>query len=160
LTVVCVFVASLALYMLFAGSFETHEALAGLGGAVVVTVLAVTARHGDRRAIRLRAPWVRLLLRVLRSLLRDTVRVGAVLLRAIVHPPQRVTGRIARQIFVPGDEAPSDRGRRALVTLAASVAPNGIVLELPRSPMVGEHPVMLLHRLVPDEPAPDPEWPA
>jgi hypothetical protein len=57
-----------------------------------------------------------------------------------------------RQPFDTGTAAPLDAGRRALVVLGASFAPNGIA--------VGVAPgALLLHRLDPRPPSPDRGWP-
>ena len=80
-------------------------------------------------------------------------------LRAIVSPKRAVAGRIDRQPFRPGRDRPADAGRRSLVTLASSFAPNGFVLDIPPSVLLGDAEILLMHRLAPSPPEPDAEWP-
>lgn len=155
LRIACVWVAFAAAYVLFAGQLSLTEAIAGVPMATAVSAFVEALRRCEQRALRLRAPWLRLLRRALASLAVDAVRVGGVLLRALVHRPAAPVGRLARQPFRQGGGAPREAGRRALATLAISVAPNGY-----RVDAGGQGDVMVVHRLVDVPPAPDREWPA
>lgn len=153
------FVSAFGAYLLLAGQASGTEIAAGVPVATLVAAFAVLVHGGDRRRLRLRAPWGRLAWLVCASLLRDGVRVGGVLLRALVAPGA-VAGTIDAQPFRPGGIDPSDAGRRALVTLASSLAPNGFVLDLAPSLLLREEPRLLVHHLARAAPSPNPDWPA
>ena len=92
--------------------------------------------------------------RALIALATDTARVGVVLLRAILRRPQGAVGAVVRQPFAGGGETARDAGRRGLVTLLASLAPNGFVLHVP-----GDDDALVLHRLARAPLSRDQAWP-
>jgi hypothetical protein len=156
-TLFCIlaFAGSAGLYLLFAGQLSSTELLtAGLVAAAFTLLTAILRLRHDRR---LSLPWppVRALLRPFASLFADSGRVGLVLLRAILHRPSGAVGAASPQPYRAGGQAPADSGRRALVILGSSLAPNGFVLEdLPDN---GDRLVM--HRLAQVGPSRDREWP-
>ncbi len=139
-----------ALYMLFAGKASRAELSAAALVAVASSAFAVYVYQQGHRPMRLRAPFPYLFWRVGLALARDTVKAGGALFRAALGAP--VKGVIQRQPFDTRDDSPEQVGRRALVILGLSIAPNGFVLE-----ETGDS--LLLHRLVPAAPEQDPEWP-
>ena len=153
-----VFLISTGLYLVFAGQVSGTEIAAGIPAAGLAAAYAGLRQRGESRPMRLRGPWVRLVLSPLASVAGDVARVGAQLLRAVLVPGSRVAGTISRQPFRPGRAGPADAGRRALVTLASSLAPNGFVLDVAPSELGGGH-ALLMHRLAPGRPDPDREWP-
>ncbi len=142
------------LYLLFAGTVGATELGAGLAATALVTGLATVVHRGRTRRLRL-VPPARVLLRPLLGVITDSGRVGTVLLRAVLRRPAGQAGQVVRQSFRQGGENPADAGRRGIVVLAASLAPNGYVLHVP----AGED-AMVLHRLAPVPPSPDRDWPA
>lgn len=138
-----------AFYLLFAGQASRAEACAGALAALAGIGLQLFVRLRSQRSMRLAAPWLTLAGRVGASLACDTMRVGGALARVILGADVR--GRTRPQTFVPGGDAPEAAGRRALVVLAASMAPNGFVWR--------EGSGLLVHRLVPTPPADDTQWP-
>jgi hypothetical protein len=144
-----------AFYLLFAGQVSSHEIAAGMVATAPATVFAVLLHRARSRWMRLTAPWLRLVGRPLATLFPDAVRVGLRLARALWRPPDGAGGFVARQPFRHGDAGADDAGRRGMVTLALSVAPNGYVMNVP----AGDDAV-LMHRLARVAPDPDPEWPA
>ncbi len=155
LRIACTWVAFAAAYVLFAGQINLTETIAGLPLATVVTMFVVALRRCEQRSLRLDAPWLRLGRRVLVSLASDVVRVSGVLLRALARRPDGTVGRLTHQPLRRGGEAPREAGRRGLVSLAISMAPNGFMVTIPE-----QGDVMVLHRLVDVPPVPDHEWPA
>ncbi len=137
-------------YLLYAGEVSLNEILAGIPAAGALACFAVASRRAEQRHLRVRAPWPRLLLRPVGSLFADAAKVGRVLLAALVRRPDGPIGRAAAQPFREGGS--DDAGRRALVTLGSSVAPNGYVLAIGRE-------TLILHRLAPSAPDPDRDWP-
>ena len=91
--------------------------------------------------------------RALKGLPGATVRVGGCLVRAILH------GAAGRQAAVPFDIGlrgePAEAGRRALVVLATSLAPDSFVLRVP-----GSKGQLLYHALSGHVPGGDRRWPA
>ena len=132
-----------AIYLLFAGQLSTTEAIAGVPVSLGTALYAYALRRTASRPLGLAAPWGRLMLSVAKSIVLDTGRVAAVLIRG-GH------GTSDRQPFHAG--AAPEVGRRALVTLALSLAPNGFVTE------IGPDELML-HRLTSHAPNPDRAWP-
>ncbi len=141
----------LALYLLLAGAISTNELLAGVPAAAAASCFATALHRVEERRTSLRGPWPRLLLRPLTALLPDAVKAARVLLRAIARRPNGPVGLSTRQPFREGID-PRDAGRRGLVTLATSLAPNGYVLAV-------EADALILHRLAPARPRSDREWP-
>jgi hypothetical protein len=91
-------------------------------------------------------------------LLTDTVRVGAVLVRTLAG---RASNGVARwQAFHPGGRSAVDAGRRALVTVLTSAAPNGFVLDIRPSALPEADHGLLLHRLAPAPALTGRDWPA
>ena len=153
-----VFAASFGFYMLLAGSLTWTEAVAGLGSAAAVAAYAVIQRREQERRLALRLPPVRALASTAKSLVTDTARVGLALVRALAGGPRR--GEAEWQRFHPGGRSPAETGRRALVTLLTSAAPNGFVIDIrPSAAPEAEH-ALLLHRLAPARPLSGRDWPA
>ena len=120
-----------------------------------MTVYAAVLHPVRHRDLRFAAvPWMRLVFIPAASLLPDAVRVGSVLLRCVWRRPAGAVGTVSRQPFRSGADDAADAGRRALLTLAISLAPNGYALAL----RDGEDAVVL-HRLARAAPATDREWP-
>ncbi len=145
-------VASFALYLLFAGQASRAELCAGALVAITGAALALYIRTARHRPMRLAAPWMLLARRVATALGRDTLTVGGALARAVAG--RKLRGITQRQDFEPGGETPQAAGRRALVVWAGSVAPNGFVWQ------VGDGSGdLLVHRLVPVPASEDKSWP-
>lgn len=142
------------LYLLFAGTVGATEIVAGLFAVTLATLFMHVVHAGPGRRLR-RAPPARVLVQPLLALAPDAMRVGRVLLRAVWRRPDGPVGSIARQPFRQGGEDPDDAGRRGIVVIAASLAPNGYALHIP----AGED-VMVMHRLAAVPPSADREWPA
>jgi hypothetical protein len=146
------FLLLVALYLLFAGQATAPELAAAALTAAAATTYHLHVRHHACRQFRFTAPWPRLAGRIAWALARDTALVGWGLVRAIAGRPLR--GGEARQPFESSGLTPSAAGHRAIVVLAASVAPNGYVIDVLEPPNG-----LLMHRLVPRPPAPDRRWP-
>lgn len=149
-----VFAVSAGVYLLLAGQLSGTELLTAGIVAVAFTLLAVVLRLRHDRQVRLPWPPARALLHPLASLLLDSGRVGLMLLRAILRGPAGVSGTVSQQPFRRGGRDPRDAGRRALVILGTSLAPNGFVLDLPP-----DEENLLMHRLAPAASSRDKEWP-
>ena len=156
---VIVFLASTGLYLVFAGQVSGTEVAAGVPAAGLVAAYAGLRHRGGSRPMRLRGPWLRLVLSLTAAVAGDAARVGARLLRAVFVPGSQVAGTISRQPFRSGGPGPADAGRQALVTLASSFAPNGFVLDVAPSVLLPDEQALLMHRLAPTRPDPDREWP-
>lgn len=143
-----------AFYWLLVGQVSVTEAVAGAIAVTVAVVFAALAEHCAEKRFDLHGPWGRLVAAPLRALVADTAVVTRVLLRAILRRPSGSVGAIYHQGFWVGDDADRDVGRRGLVTLAASLAPNGVVVRVQ-----GQEDALLLHRLVAAPPRADMEWP-
>jgi hypothetical protein len=141
-------------YFLFAGQVSTSECSVGLPAAVIATGFAALLHRAQSRRVGLRGPWLRIIARPLADLYPDAIKVGRVLLVTLWRQPKRPLGLVIPQPFRHGDDAAGDAGRRGLVTLGMSLAPNGYVLDIPDG-----QDVLVMHRLAPAEPDPDPEWP-
>lgn len=141
----------LGLYLLLAGQASATEFVAAAPAVLLAVGTGWALRtHADRR-MQVQAPWRQVLLRLLASVGADSVRVGAALLRAVMRPAAHV-GAVSRQAFPAGGDQPYEAGRRALVVLGASLAPNGFVLDVAAD-------ALSLHRLAPAKPQGDTEWP-
>lgn len=147
-------VALALVYGLFAGTASVTEAVTG--GAAVIVAIAFTRLFvaTSSRTLELRAPWLRLAGRSLRSIARGTGKVAVVLVHVILRRGESPAGQFESQSFVHGDASPGSAGRRALATLAVSLSPNEFVVRLPE-----DADVLLLHGLAAVEKQSDREWP-
>jgi hypothetical protein len=153
LTAIFIWLAGAIAYMVLAGQFSGDEMVAAvvLGGFGAGWHFAVM--HDGARRFRFERPALRVIAASLAGLPGATLRVGARLASALLHP---VEGRRIEQPFHRGAaDDPRDRGRRAVVVLATSLAPDSYVL---RSP-VGEDTITF-HALTGSSPDTDPRWPA
>jgi hypothetical protein len=142
-----------ALYALLAGQISLTEAAAGLIATGLAAGYGVLLHRSGSRVLALSAPWPRMVLRPLAALVPDAWRVGRVLLTVLWRRPEGSVGTRSRQTFRRGGHGGEDAGRRGIVTLALSLAPNGYVLGIGPSDIS-------LHRLAPATPSGDREWPA
>ncbi len=140
------------LYLLFVGQATIAELVAALVTSGLAAAYHWYVRTKAHRRFRFAAPWLRLGLRVARALARDTALVGWGLTRAILG--RMVRGGLTRQPFQAGGHTPQAAAHRGIDMLAASIAPNSYVIDVPEPPRG-----LLMHRLVPRPPAEDHEWP-
>lgn len=140
------------LWALLGGSSGAVELM---GGAVAAAIAAtgvslVQARDNVRLAIR--PSWATLLMRRLpRQVVGDCVRVIGTLPLLVLGKP--VKGRLRRFGFDSGLlEDPLAAGRRALVVVAVSVAPNAVVVRIDGTDLI-------VHQLLPAPRPNDREWP-
>jgi hypothetical protein len=151
---VSTWIAALGCYFLLAGSLAWTEAIAAAPVAVAVAAFVWRQDRLGKRIVALPPPR-RALAAALATLVPDTLRVGAVLARALVERPRG--GEAAWQAFRAGGPDAIDAGRRAVVTVLASMAPNGFVLEFAATG--GDHG-LLLHRLASAPPVSGEDWPS
>lgn len=144
-------------YMVLAGQASADEIAAAvlIGGLAAGWHFAVM--HDGARRFRFERPALRAVGASSIGLPGATLRVGARLASALVRPVDRsAAGRRVEQPFDRGGaEDARDRGRRAVVVLAASLAPDSYVLDLP----MGKETIVF-HALTEASPSRDPRWPA
>ena len=114
----------LVLWLLLVGTVQEVERIAGLAAAAVGATAAEVVRSQGLLRYRVEARWLRRGLLQLLRVVPDFIRVLA--------------------------ERDVDRGRRAWATLAASLAPNRLVVDI--DPETGE---ALVHDLLPDAASPE-----
>jgi hypothetical protein len=138
-------------YGLFTGSFSAEEVItAAICGLVISLWSAAIRRHADQRFAYARGT-LAASARGFAGLPMATLRVGRRLSSALARPTE---GKIARQAFEHGRRrAPDDAARRAVATLAVSLAPDRFVLRLPEG-----DDEMIVHALVPAGGAADARW--
>lgn len=140
------------LYLLFAGSASRAEVLAGFVVSGIAVAGHMRTRAVANRQLHVQAPWLRLAGRIVVTLVRDTALVASGLMRVV--PGRKPGGGMTMQAFDSGGFTPVGAARRGIAILAASVAPNGYVIEV-REPPQG----MLMHAFVPRQSAKDVQWP-
>ena len=131
------------LYLAFASTVEPHELLLGLVAAAVGATAQELVNAQDLVRFRLKPRWLADLRRLPGEVLADSWLLAVVLWRRVARG-QATTGGFRTVPFpvVQEDEAVTN-ARRALVTMALSVAPNIYVVGIE-----GEDGVMLVHELV------------
>jgi multisubunit Na+/H+ antiporter MnhE subunit len=143
------YVPLVVLWLAFVDTFAREEVIVGLVAAAIAATAADLVRSQDLVRFRLEPHWLRGLSRLPWQVLRDTWLLTVALWR-------HCTGRPVRGVFrvVPfpteADDARS-AGRRALVTILGSVAPNTVVVGIE-----GAEGEMLVHQLVPEPGSPVP----
>lgn len=140
------------LYRALAGSSSWAEMVAGGISALLATVAVIVSGNPEYLG-RMRLGWWFLLLhRLPREVLSDTARVAGAVLAG-----RRLAGAIRSVPFEHGGDDSVSGSRRALVTAAASLAPNTYVVIIDR-----KHEHLVAHQLVPTEEPPghgDRLWP-
>jgi hypothetical protein len=144
------------LWLLLTDTPTALEIAVGVGAAVIAAGGATLTRARDRIEYRFRPGWLLLLAR---KVPLQTAADCLLVLREVVLclvSRERVHGHVISYPFDPGPEkSPQAAGRRALVEVAVSVAPNAYVVDV--RPEAHE---LLVHQLVPAGTQPsDPEWP-
>lgn len=148
-----IWLAGAVCYMVLAGQFSADEIAAAviLGGLGAGWHFAVM--HDGARRFRFERPALRLAAASLIGLPGATFRVGARLAAALLRP---VEGRRVEQVFHRGaSDDPRDRGRRAAVVLATSLAPDSYVIRMPVNAET-----ITFHALTGSSPGTDPRWPS
>jgi hypothetical protein len=146
--------ATAAAYLLLAGQASRTECIAAAPVVLLTAGFAAALHRTASRPMRLSSPALPVMAHALQSLFPDTARVARVLMRAILNRPPGAIGPFVHQPFRHGGGGAADAGRRAVVTLGLSLAPNGYVLD------PDEHQDIPLHRLAPAGAAPGREWPS
>jgi hypothetical protein len=145
------YVPLVGLYLAFASTIDPHELLLGLVAAAVGATAQELVNAQDLVRFRLKPRWLVDLRLLPGQVLADSWLLAVVLWRRVARG-QTTTGAFRTVPFpvVQEDEAVTN-ARRALVTMALSVAPNIYVVGIE-----GEDGVMLVHELIPkaDEPVP------
>jgi hypothetical protein len=143
-----------AMYFALAGTISASEVLA----SAIAVAIAGTAAWAHLRVsprMLLKAPWLRMAASVARALASDSAQVGKRLLTALWKSPVGPAGLVAEQPFEAGVSSdPAERGRRALVTLAASIAPNRFVVRA-----APDEQRLLMHELRHVHSSADRRWP-
>lgn len=153
MTTVFVWLACFASYLILAGQFSLDElaAAALLGVVGAAWHRAILGTQARRFAFEPRAALV--IGQALWGLPLATVNVGRQLVTGLLRPAEGQ--RIAR-VFAHGRQnSPRDAGRRAVVVLATSLAPDAYVLRVPL-----DEDTIMTHALTDTAPGNDPRWPA
>jgi hypothetical protein len=141
-------------YFLFAGQFSIHELMAASFAWCVALSFSGLIRRTAGRPLEWTRRWAWVCGRVMTSVVPDAWVVAGVLSRAIWRRPASAVGTMQRQPFLHGTDRAADAGRRALVTLARSLAPKEFVVDIP------EHGDWLwVHSLAPSPPLKKRKWP-
>jgi hypothetical protein len=142
------------LYLLLAGEVSLTEIAADFAVSILILAFALVQR---RIAVhRLRLPLaMKPYARPVAALLPDTFRVGKVIVASLIRRPGTKTGHLLHQPFIPGDFSPRQAGRRAVVELGVSLAPNAFAICVKP-----QDNTLLLHCLHPKQASPDRTWPS
>jgi hypothetical protein len=117
------FAGLLVLWFVLVGTVQDVERIAGLAAAAIGATAAEVIRASGLLRYRVEARWVR------RGLLQ-LLRVVPDFFRVIAALGSKPRGAFRTVPFPAGGERDVDRGRRAWVTLTASLAPNRLVVDL------------------------------
>ena len=134
------------LWTALVGTKAWLELVAGACAAVVGVIAAEVVRAQRLLGFRFHVRWLRDTGRPLARVLPDFV----VLMLALVRR-RRSRGAFRAVQFEPGGETPLGAGRRAFVTVAGSLAPNSLVVDIDR-----ERNLVLVHEFDPTRAAEPP----
>lgn len=136
-------------YLGLVGQLSTAEAGLALACGVAAALWATALRTAGVLHFRFEAAAAVAATRALARLPRAVAQVAEALVRG-------QGGRVVRQRFVHGrDQTPADAGRRAVVLLTTSLAPDKFALRFPLG-----RDQLELHSLVPLLAETDPRWPS
>lgn len=142
-----------ALYLALAAQLSAAELFAGAPAASLAVVALLSVRAQSRHRFQMSIRWLGNFAGVPAEALKDCL----IVYRAIWRRPGMVhgSGRFQTRSFDPGNEHPSSRLRRALVTTAISLPPNTFVIGVTEA-----NDQLLVHQLAP-RPSDDKnlEWP-
>jgi hypothetical protein len=130
------FAGLLVLWLLFVGTVQDVERIAGLCAAAIGATGAEVVRSQGLLRFRVEWGWLRLGWKPL-------VRAGPEFFVVLVALVRRPRGRFRTIEFPTGGERAVDAGRRAFAVLAPSLSPNRLVIDV--DPDSGE---VLVHELV------------
>jgi multisubunit Na+/H+ antiporter MnhE subunit len=116
------FACLLILWLLFVGTVQDVERIAGLCAAAVGATAAEVVR--SQGLLRFRFEWRRL-----RSAWKPLLRVVPEFVRLLAALIRRPQGRFRTVEFPTGGERAVDAGRRAFVVVSSSLAPNSLVVD-------------------------------
>jgi hypothetical protein len=131
------FAGLLVFWLLLVGTIQDVEVVAGLVAAAIGATAAEVVRSQGLFRYRVEGRW-------LWPGVRQFVRVVPDFVRVLAALPRRPSGHFRTVPFPTGGERDVDRGRRAWATLAASLAPNRLVVDMDAD--AGE---ALVHDLLP-----------
>ena len=131
------FAGLLLLWLAFVGAIQPQEVVAGVCAAAIGATAAEVVRSQGLLRFRVQWRWLREVWKPLLRVVPDFFVVIAALVR-------RPAGRMRRIEFPTGGARDVDAGRRAFVTVAASLAPNSLVIDVDT-----EQGIVLVHDLVP-----------
>lgn len=159
MTILLIWCAILALYLLFAGQTSWHEVATGIVLATLTTAWARIIQGASRRYFRFAPQFLAPLGRGLGQLFPAAFATGGVLMRVAFLGGR--AGHAETHDFLsgasdgPGDSLGQsvDRARRACAVLLASCAPDRFVVNLDR-----DSGKVLVHAIVPGERELDPQW--
>jgi multisubunit Na+/H+ antiporter MnhE subunit len=138
------------IWLLVDDNVSQPELYTGIVVALLALLLATVLKRAGSVHLQVQ-PWMlRYLYRVPLLLVTDSVRVCAVLIKALVLR-RPVTGRFRAVRYDAGGDRPPDVARRALTEWSASMAPNRYVIGIDRSAGT-----LLVHELVETHGALDP----
>lgn len=113
-------------YLAFAGTLSRAEGITAALAGAFATMLSLGLRAKGERRLALRGSWVVALMRTGWQLVRDTGRVGMILMRAIFRGHR---GHITRDRTAARQPLGTGRGHRAVTALLASLTPDSMALE-------------------------------
>lgn len=131
-----------ALYLACAAQFSGAEIFTGMVAAAVAVTALMAVRAQSQHHFQMSLRWLANFARVPVEVLKDCV----IVFKAVLCRPAKAhgSGRFELRPFDPGNEHPSSRMRRALVTTAISLAPNTFVIGVTE-----ENDQLLVHQLAP-----------
>lgn len=139
-------------YLVLATQLARENLVAALAAVVIALALQMTLRHHGVGRFHLSRGQVGALAKACARVPRDSVRVGAVLLRTAIAGGSPGRGIVTPFRFGTHDDD-RERNRRAAAITAGSLTPDAIVIDA----APGES-VAALHRITRSQATPDSEW--
>lgn len=137
------FVVLNVLWLALISGFDVAETVLGVAASAIAATAATAVRHTRFVFFHPRPSWFLATWRLPWRTLIETVQVFGALWRRVVHG-EPIRGRFRAEPFPPGRDEHRAPARRAVRTIAESVAPNTFVVGIDED----EHTV-LVHELVP-----------
>ncbi len=130
LTTSCSWCLVLGIYLLFSGSADPGELMAGAAAAATVLFLLKPLRTYFRKPLKMKRIWFVFLLRIPLAMLQETWLLAIALQRRLMG--KEATGRFIEHPYPGEEDDEQDAARRIFMTFGVCITPNSYLVHYDR----------------------------